>query len=107
MTGAQASTGGSVGTGCLLGCLCQIGFFVLAMAAAIALHNEMSKFLSLSWGVTQWIALIPLIQSQRAKGHNATVQGLLIMGSVGVLLSSACAAMVFAQFLVNKSVGIK
>ncbi len=107
MTGAQSSTGGSVGIGCLLGCLCQIGFFLLAMAGAFTMNNQLSKFVSLSWGVTQWIALIPLIQSQRSKGHHATVQGLLIMGSIGVLLSSACAAMMLTQFMVNRSVGIK
>ncbi|HME05454.1 MAG TPA: hypothetical protein VKG25_00330 [Bryobacteraceae bacterium] len=91
----------------MLGCLCQIGFFVLAMAGAIAMNNQTSKLVYLSWGVTQWIALIPLIQSQRAKGHNATVQGLLIMGSIGVLLSSACAAMMLTRFVVSRSAGVK
>jgi hypothetical protein len=86
--------------GCLMGCACQIGFFavggVLASLASIAnsstLPYSAREVLFLSWGVTQWIALVPLIRSERAVGHSKTVQGMLISGCLGLLLSSACAS---------------
>ncbi len=90
----QPPSEGSVGTGCLLGCLCQIGFVLLSLTATVSLGNNRWGFFAwASWGLTQWIALIPVIRIQRAKEHHATVQGLLIAGSLGVLLCSACAAM--------------
>ncbi len=76
------------------GCLCQLGFFLLGFAIAPNLRNV--RFTSLawsSWGVTQWIALIPLILRQRAKQNPRTVQGLLLIGFIGLLLSSACATL--------------
>jgi len=82
------TTKGSVGIGCLIGFLCQIGFIVLGILAALRLN---SMVLWSSWGVTQWFVLIPLILQQRGKGHSRTVQGLIITGSIGLLLSSACA----------------
>jgi len=88
-------TRGSVATGCFLGCACQIPFILLGLLALTQSNHEL---LLASWGVTQWIALIPLIVRQRAKGHVATAKGLLIMGCIGVLLSSACAAFFVSPF---------
>ncbi len=43
----------------------------------------------MSWGLTQWIAIIPMIISNQKKGRRKNVQGLIIAGCIGVLLSSA------------------
>jgi hypothetical protein len=92
-TFAQASPD-SVGRGCLFGCACQIGFIAAAFLAAYVIRNgKASEVLFVSWGVAQWAALIPLILRQRAKGYPRTVDGLIIIGCIGLLLSSACAGL--------------
>jgi hypothetical protein len=86
----------SVGRGCLFGFLCQVAFILVSLLAVFSGRSgNLSVILLASWGVTQWAALIPLILRQRAKGHIETVQGLIIAGCAGLLLSSACAAMFF------------
>ena len=91
----------SIPVGFGIGCTCQFGFFLLggAIASLASITDSRSipfaarAALLLSWGITQWIALIPLIMSQRAAGNRKTVQGMIISGCIGVLLSSACAGM--------------
>lgn len=79
-------------SGCMLGCLCQVGFFVLGAVFAYMQNNgRLIKFAFAIWGVTQWIAIVPLIIRQRAAGYPARAKGLLMAGCLGVLLSSACA----------------
>jgi len=92
-----AEASGSLLEGCGLGCACQAVFFLLGLAAAYSAANRLTTLLWTGWGFTQWIALIPLIFQQRAKGHPKTVQGILISGFLGMLLSSACAAMVLSR----------
>ncbi len=85
----------SVTVGCLLGCACQAAFWILGLIAAGATLGKFSKFSALifvSWGVTQWIALAPLIWQQRSQGYTKRVTGMIITGCVGLLLSSACGA---------------
>jgi len=55
---------------------------------------RLGNWLFVSWGVTQWVALVPLILQQKGKGHERTVQGMIASGALGVLLSCACASMV-------------
>lgn len=83
--------------GCAVGFACQIGFWLLGSFLAFQAdeHSKWPSILFVSWGLTQWTALVPLILRQKAMNHPNTVQGLLIAGSVGVLLSSACAGMMF------------
>jgi hypothetical protein len=94
----------SLPVGCGLGCVSQVGFLALTSGVAALLTIlegwggpqvpfQIKQALFLSWGITQWIALIPLIINQRAAGHSKTVQGMIISGCLGVLLSSACATM--------------
>ena len=65
MPSEEGSTGGSVAAGCLLGCLSQIGFFVLAIAmlSGFGPHsgfdNELKVFGWTGWGLMQWIGLSP------------------------------------------------
>ncbi len=83
---------GNVATGCTLAFLCQLAFIFIGVFG-LAVGN--SVVLLVGWGATQWIALIPLILRERANGRVATAKGLIIMGCLGVLLSSACAAIFF------------
>jgi len=53
----------------------------------------MSTVILTSWGITQWIALVPLILRERSKGNPNIAKGLVVTGCVGVLLSSACAGL--------------
>jgi hypothetical protein len=87
----------SLGRGCLYGCLCQIAFLALGFIAVFFSNGKVQDALFVGWGVTQWIGLLPLILHHKGKDHPATVQGLLITGALGVLLSSACAAIVFSR----------
>ncbi len=79
--------------GCLMGCGIQlifgIGSLLLASTAGL---GRFSRILLVSWGLTQWIALVPLILQQQGKGHFSTVTGIEITGFIGVMLCSACAA---------------
>lgn len=90
---AESSQGNSIGLGCLFGCLCQVGFIAAGVLTAFSLPGgKLQSVIFMSWGVTQWIALVPLILQQRGKGHSRTVQGLIVTGALGLLLSSACAS---------------
>jgi hypothetical protein len=85
---------GHIILGVLLGFVCQIGFVILGMLAGWFIANSTTKglvFMFSSWGVTQWIALIPLIRQHNKKGRTRTAQGLIVIGCLGLLLSSACA----------------
>jgi hypothetical protein len=55
--------------------------------------NTFAYVVLLSVGFVQWIALVPLILHQRRMNHPRTVQGIIIAGVIGVLLSSACAGL--------------
>ena len=89
---------GSVLKGCLMGCAAQIIFFFVGLAASGAMRGKWGAFAFVSWGITQWIAIIPLIFNADAEGHTSTKQGLLIAGSLGVLLSAACGSMVVGSW---------
>jgi hypothetical protein len=79
--------------GCLFGCLWQAGLVIVSLLAANCIRSsKLAGVLIVSWGLTQWIALIPLILQQRAKGYPRTVQGILITGCIGFLLCSLCGA---------------
>jgi hypothetical protein len=83
-----------IGVGCALGCAVQIGFAVVGMLVAVAIgQNTWSNIIFLSSAVTQWIGLVPLILHHRAIGRRRTVQGIIIAGCLGMLLCSACGAM--------------
>lgn len=93
----QSSEDG-VGRGCLYGCLCQAAFIALGLIAVFASGSAKGPglgFLLVGWGLTQWIGILPLILRQRRQHHNETVKGLVLSGSIGLLLSAACAAMVY------------
>ena len=87
--------------GCLTGCGVQIGFFALSGLFMFLFDSQLAgaglakyeNWIFMSWGLTQWIAIIPMILSNQKKGRRSTVQGLVIAGAIGVLLSSACASM--------------
>jgi hypothetical protein len=80
--------------GCGMGCLIQIVFVLVSYAIATQVWTNTVPTLILSaWGLTQWIGIVPLILWERKKERPKTVQGLLITGALGLLLSSACAGM--------------
>jgi hypothetical protein len=80
--------------GCLMGCAWQLIFGILGFVLAASFQgNLLAGFLFVSWGVTQWIAIGPLIWRERSQGYPNRVKGLIITGCLGVLLSSACGAM--------------
>lgn len=69
------------GTG--LGCLCQVAaYFILA-----SVWERAWPF----WGFAAWIVVLPLALFLYRRGHRAIVKGMLIVGFIGMLLSSACA----------------
>jgi hypothetical protein len=88
-------------TGCLTGCAVQIGFFALSGIFMFAFDSQLGaaglakyeNWIFMSWGLTQWIAIVPMIVSNQKKGRRKNAQGLIIAGCIGVLLSSACASM--------------
>jgi hypothetical protein len=89
-----------VGVGVAMGCAVQVGFFILGIVAALATSSstKFSNVVAVSWGVTQWIALVPLILHERSAGRPRRVTGLIIAGCIGILLSSACASlMIFGK----------
>jgi hypothetical protein len=95
----QDSAPGSLPVGCALGCACQIFFMLVGLAInSMTGAGKISESLVVGWGFTQWIGVAPLIFHHKEEGHPRTVQGLLISGCLGVLLSSACAGM----FLLTK-----
>ena len=85
--------------GCAMGCGMTIAFgalsFLLALAADSSGHGKLSNYMFASWGVTQWIGIIPLILNDRKKGRKNRVMGMIVAGCLGLLLSSACAELVF------------
>ncbi len=85
--------------GCLVGGGTTIAFGVLALLSALAAdssgHGKLSNYLFASWGVTQWIGLIPMIVHDFKKGRRNRATGLIVAGCVGLLLSSACAEIIF------------
>ena len=54
-----------------------------------------SLMIFFSWGIIQWIALVPLIMKQNAAGHPKTARGLKISGFLGFLLSVGSAGLLF------------
>ena len=83
-----------IGVGCAMGCGVQLAFLAVGLLISVNLRsNTDSTLAAMSFGVTQWIALIPLVLNERAKGRPKRVTGLLITGCLGVLLSTACGAM--------------
>ncbi len=92
---------GSIIAGCLTGCAIQIGFFALGALLSFLFESQIVRmglgkyegFVFMSWGLTQWIGIIPMIRSNQSQGKSKNVQGLIITGAIGVLLSTACASM--------------
>ena len=85
--------------GCAMGCGSTIGFALLSLLLALAFdssgHGKLSNDLLASWGLTQWLGIVPIIMVQRSRGYKNRVTGLIVAGCVGLLLSSACAELVF------------
>jgi hypothetical protein len=86
----------TVALGCLMGFGTTVAFAILGVVAALTVdsagHGKLSDYLFVSWGVTQWMGLLPLISNERSKGRKNRVKGLIIAGCLGLLLSSACAS---------------
>jgi len=86
----------SILRGFAIGCGVSIAFAVIGVIAALTIDSagsgKLSDYLFASWGVTQWIGILPLIANDQSKGRNKSVKGLIIAGCVGLLLSSACAS---------------
>jgi hypothetical protein len=80
-----------IGVGCAMGFGVQLAFLAVGVLIAMNLRSDTAvTAVGLSFGVTQWIALIPLILNERAKGRPRRVTGMLIIGCLGVLASTAC-----------------
>jgi hypothetical protein len=89
-----------IGVGCALGCAVQIGFALVGMLVAVSVGNDkISNIIFLSSAITQWIGLVPLILHHRAIGRRRTVQGIIIAGCLGMLLCSACGALLMLPSL--------
>jgi hypothetical protein len=81
--------------GCGLGCAIQLAFILLGALVGTMLNNR--RMINIAWltfGATQWIAIVPLILKQKKKGRSRLVAGLIVTGCIGLLLSSACASIV-------------
>lgn len=72
-----------------------MGFLLLASTAAGLLRGRFGCWLLVSWGVTQWLAIGPLIWQQRSQGYRNRVVGLIMVGCLGLLLSAACGSALF------------
>ena len=85
--------GNNIIWGVVMGCGTQIVFILLGYVAAIAMRGAHGWVLALSsWGLTQWLVLIPLIRGRLSAGKQNAALGLILTGCLGLLLSSACAA---------------
>ena len=93
---------GGIGTGFGLGCLTQLATMLLIYCflrlSSFLLGGASGYVVLSSWGVIQWLVLIPLILNQRGQGKTRTVQGLIISGCLGLLLSSACGFTAWEMF---------
>ncbi len=91
----KAQYPGSVLAGFGMAFLCQV---ICGLIAGAFLPIEGSGgpdwlvFELSSWGLTQWVGILPLVFIMRRRGNRRTVIGLLLMGAIGLLLSSACAS---------------
>lgn len=83
---------GSIAHGILVGCLFQILFVLVGFLLIYFVRGKASILMLSSWGLTQWIAIGPMIWRERANGSSKTANGLIIIGCIGLLLSSGCAA---------------
>jgi hypothetical protein len=90
------SSNDSILRGFAMGCGTSIAFAVLGVIAALTVDTagkgKLSDYLFVSWGVTQWIGILPLIANNQSEGREKSVKGLIIAGCIGFLLSSACAS---------------
>jgi hypothetical protein len=87
-----------LGTGFFLGCAWMFGFFALAQGLGKIIELTLgpgvfSLSVSFSWGITVWIALVPLIMKQTAAGHPRMAKGLKISGFFGLFLSVGSAVL--------------
>jgi hypothetical protein len=87
-----------LGTGFFLGCAWMFAFFALAQGLGKVVEMTLGPgIFSLSvffiWGITVWIALVPLIMKQTAAGHPRTAKGLKISGFFGLFLSAGSAVL--------------
>jgi hypothetical protein len=77
-----------------MGCGVQLAFLAAGLGVAYFLKGgNDSTIATMSFGVTQWIALIPLIMKERGAGHIKRVHGMIFTGCLGLLLSTACGSM--------------
>ena len=81
---------GSIGAGCLWGCLVQViaGITPLLFVGMIPATEKYFTIAAALFGVTQWLVLGPLIRLWWTKKR--TIVGIIIIGSLGTLLSSTC-----------------
>ncbi|MGI8961889.1 MAG: hypothetical protein ACR2IV_19450 [Bryobacteraceae bacterium] len=93
--------GDSVIRGVLFAIVCQIFFLIVVplltrrLLPAVSNPGSTATFLFTWWGVTQWVALIPLCIWQKLKGYPLTMNGILITGCIGFLLNAGCAVLFF------------
>jgi hypothetical protein len=80
-------------SGCAMGCGTTIASVIVCALVAFTVNGKTSDYAFMSWGVVQWIGLIPLILTQRSKGYKNRVTGLIVSGCATLLASMACASM--------------
>src|SRR5689334_1795874 len=80
--------------GCAMGCGVTLASVAVCVLIASLVNGKQSDYYFMSWGVVQWIGLIPLILSQRSKGYKNRVAGIVVAGSASLLVSLACASMI-------------
>jgi hypothetical protein len=88
---------GAVATGCAIGCGVQV-LFLTAIPLALStlrVSSQATDMASVLFGLTQWIVLGPVIWKLR--GKQKTIIGIIITGTIGFMLSSACAAIVWPR----------
>jgi hypothetical protein len=93
---------GSFREGCGIGFLVQLSFLVLAIAGAYSTNGQTAVYILSSFGLAQWLAILPMMGSQKSKGQTQTSNGLfaagmggVIVGSILFLLGSACGPSLF------------
>lgn len=79
--------------GFAMGCGTTIASLAACSLLAFTVNGKASDYAFMSWGVLQWLGLIPLILSQRSKGLKNRAAGIIVSGSITLLVSLACASM--------------
>jgi hypothetical protein len=85
----------SIGRGVAMAVMVQAATVTTAALAVVA--PPFIVCLS-AFGLVQWIGLVPFMVREFKRGYRSSVKGMAIMGSIGLMLNTACAGLFLNYF---------